>query len=94
MVGNSIFANGRCVTDLARGQPAIDRGTQIISYVTWNDWPEGQHLAPEANHSFGPSLLLRHFAAQWRGQPSPLKDQAIVFFKNIPPLQSPCTRSP
>ena len=76
-------------TDLARGQSrllqsAIDRKAQIINYATWNDWPEGQHLAPEVNHNFGPSLLLRHFAAVWRGQPSPLQDQAVVFFKKHP----------
>ena len=81
-------------TDLAKGQSrllqsAIDRHAQIINYATWNDWPEGQHLAPEANHNFGPSLLLRHFAAQWRGQPSPLKDQAIVFFKKHPSTAKP-----
>ena len=81
-------------TDLAKGQvrllqAAINRGAQIINYATWNDWPEGQHLAPEANHNFGPSLLLRHFAAQWRGQPSPLKDQAIVFFKKHPSTAKP-----
>lgn len=81
-------------TDLAKGQArllqsAIDRRAQIINYATWNDWPEGQHLAPEANHNFGPSLLLRHFAAQWRGQPSPLLDQAIVFFKKHPSTATP-----
>ncbi|MEY4485069.1 MAG: hypothetical protein RL693_2521 [Verrucomicrobiota bacterium] len=81
-------------TDLARGQArmlqsAIDRNAQIINYATWNDWPEGQHLAPEANHNFGPSLLLRHFAAEWRGQPSPLKDKAILFFKKHPSTAQP-----
>ena len=81
-------------TDLAKGQSrllqsAIDRQAQIINYATWNDWPEGQHLAPEVNHNFGPSFLLRHFASQWRGQPSPLKDQAVVFFKKHPSTAKP-----
>jgi hypothetical protein len=81
-------------TDLARGQArllqsAITRGAQLINYATWNDWPEGQHLAPEASHNFGPSLLLRHFAAKWRGQPSPFKNVAAVFFKKHPSTVAP-----
>lgn len=73
-------------TDLAKGQAlllqaAIDRKAQIINYATWNDWPEGHQLAPEINHNFGPSLLLRHFAAKWRGEPRPFEDVAIAFFK-------------
>ena len=81
-------------TDLAKGQArllqaAIDRNAQIINYATWNDWPEGQHLAPEANHNFGPSLLLRLFAAKWRGQPPPLNDVAAVFFKKHPSTSAP-----
>ncbi len=81
-------------TDLARGQSrllqsAIDRNAQIINYATWNDWPEGQHLAPEVNHLFGPSLLLRHYAAVWRGAPSPFHDLGILFFKKHPSTASP-----
>ena len=70
-------------------QSAIDRDAQIINYATWNDWPEGQHLAPEVNHNFGPSLLLRHFAALWRGQPPPFDDLAAVFFKKHPSTATP-----
>jgi hypothetical protein len=81
-------------TDLAKGQSkllqaAIDRKAAVINYATWNDWPEGHHLAPEANHNFGPSLLLRSFAARWRGQPDPMKDSAAVFFKKYPSSAKP-----
>lgn len=80
--------------DLARGQvrllqAALDRGAAIINYATWNDWPEGHHMAPEVNHGFGPAFLLRHFSALWRGQPSPWRDAAAVFFKRHPAHAAP-----
>ena len=54
----------------------------IINYVTWNDFPEGHHLAPEINHNFGPAVLLKHFKRQWTsGRPKVDRDQAVVFFK-------------
>ena len=41
-------------TDLAQGQvgllrSAIRRKAEVINYATWNDWPEGHHLAPEVH---------------------------------------------
>ena len=75
------------VTNLARTQVqllqrAIRHDVQIINYITWNDFPEGHHLAPEVNHNFGPSLLLRYFKQQWKSPGSRLnQDQAVVFFK-------------
>lgn len=75
------------VTDLAQTQirllqRAIDHDVPIINYVTWNDFPEGHHLAPEINHNFGPALLLRHFKRQWRSCDRKVdSDVAIVFFK-------------
>ncbi|MGB0333853.1 MAG: hypothetical protein ACPGGN_00665 [Opitutales bacterium] len=65
-------------------QDAIDRDAAMINYVTWNDWPEGHHLAPEVNHNFAPSILLRHFKAKWLGQPEPFADLAMLFFKKHP----------
>ena len=75
------------VTNLAGTQlelltRAIRRDARIINYVTWNDFPEGHHLAPEVNHNFGPALLLKHFKHAWRsGTPRVDQDVAIVFFK-------------
>ena len=78
------------VTDLAGTQvkllqQAIRRDAAIINYATWNDFPEGHHLAPEVNHNFGPSLLLRYLKRRWQGK-SPVVDHesAIVFFKKHP----------
>jgi hypothetical protein len=75
------------VTNLAGTQiqllkRAIKHDVQIINYITWNDFPEGHHLAPEVNHNFGPSLLLRYFKQQWKSPGSKLdQDQAVVFYK-------------
>lgn len=62
---------------------AIEVDVPIINVITWNDYPEGHHLAPEVNHNFGFSVLLKQYKAQWKGVPSPYKDRdvAIVFFK-------------
>jgi len=75
------------VTNLAQTQiqllkRAIDHDAPIINYVTWNDFPEGHHLAPETNHNFGPAVLLKHFKRQWKsGKPVIQRDEAVVFFK-------------
>ena len=75
------------VTDLAQTQiqllkRAIAHDVAIINYVTWNDYPEGHHLAPEVNHNFGPAVLLKHFKRQWRSGTSKVaRDEAVVFFK-------------
>ena len=69
-------------TQLRLLQRAIRHDVNMINYLTWNDFPEGHHLAPEASHNFGPSLLLRHFKRQWKsGQEKVERDEAIVFFK-------------
>lgn len=61
---------------------ALKHDVSIINYVTWNDFPEGHHLAPEQCHNFGPSLLLRHFKRQWReGKAEVNRDVGIVFCK-------------
>ena len=75
------------VTDLSGVQvglyrKAISRRAHLINYATWNDFPEGHHLAPEQNHNFGPSLLLRHFKKRWQtGEAEIAVDQAIMFYK-------------
>lgn len=61
----------------------IRQNAPIINIITWNDYPEGHHLAPEINHNDGFSILLNYYKNDWKGLPSPYagKDVAIVFFK-------------
>jgi hypothetical protein len=55
----------------------------IMNVITWNDYPEGHHMAPEINHNEGFSILLNYYKNKWKGLPSPYADRdvAIVFFK-------------
>jgi len=64
-------------------QFGIDRKAPIINVITWNDYPEGHHLAPEANHNYGFSVLLNYYKSIWKNEPSPYgdRDVAIAFFK-------------
>lgn len=61
----------------------IDKEVPLMNIITWNDYPEGHHLAPEANHNDGFSLLLRHYKSVWKKEPSPFegKDVLIAFYK-------------
>jgi hypothetical protein len=61
----------------------IKQDVPIINVITWNDYPEGHHLAPEINHNEGFSILLDYYKSKWKHLPSPYagKDVAIVFFK-------------
>ncbi len=61
---------------------ARERDAALINYITWNDYPEGHHLAPEMAHRFGPALLLRHFKEAWISSDVAVKrDEAVVFYK-------------
>jgi hypothetical protein len=61
----------------------IKENAPIINIITWNDYPEGHHLAPEINHNDGFSILLNYYKSVWKALPSPYegRDVAIVFFK-------------
>ena len=61
----------------------IRQQVPIINVITWNDYPEGHHLAPEINHNEGFSILLNYYKSQWQQRPSPYtgRDVAVVFFK-------------
>ncbi|MBN1599632.1 MAG: hypothetical protein JW894_15160 [Bacteroidales bacterium] len=62
---------------------AIEEDVPIINIITWNDYPEGHHLAPEVNHNYGFSVLLNYYISIWKNEPSPYADRdvAITFFK-------------
>jgi len=61
----------------------IKHNVPIMNVITWNDYPEGHHLAPEINHNDGFSILLNYYKNKWKNVPSPYADRdvAIVFFK-------------
>ncbi len=61
----------------------IKQDVPIMNVITWNDYPEGHHLAPEINHNEGFSILLNYYKSQWKKQPSVYADRdvAIAFFK-------------
>ena len=61
----------------------IAHNAPIMNVITWNDYPEGHHLAPEINHNDGFSILLNYYKSLWNNQPSPYagRDVAIAFFK-------------
>jgi hypothetical protein len=69
----------------------IQHDAPIINVITWNDYPEGHHLAPEINHNDGFSILLNYYKAVWKGLPSPYtgRDVAIVFFKKYNHIVKP-----
>jgi hypothetical protein len=61
----------------------IAQDVSIMNIITWNDYPEGHHLAPEINHNDGFSLLLKYYKSVWKKELSPFQDNdiAITFFK-------------
>jgi hypothetical protein len=61
----------------------IQQDVPIMNIITWNDYPEGHHLAPEINHNEGFSILLNYYKSVWKKLPSPYinKDVAVVFYK-------------
>jgi hypothetical protein len=60
----------------------IDQDVPIINIITWNDYPEGHHFAPESNHNDGFSLLLKYYKQQWLRLPvNVMNEQGIVFYK-------------
>lgn len=69
----------------------IDKDVSLMNIITWNDYPEGHHLAPEANHNDGFSLLLRYYKSVWKKEPSPFegKDVLIAFYKKYNHKLSP-----
>jgi len=59
---------------------SISNDVPVINIITWNDYPEGHHLAPEINHNDGFSLLLQHYKAVWKKEISPLQNDVLIAF--------------
>ncbi|HMB00825.1 MAG TPA: hypothetical protein VKS21_07545 [Spirochaetota bacterium] len=60
---------------------AVKLDASMINVATWNDYPEGHHLAPEINHNFGFALLLKHYKKRWQQHEPDTNEKAVVFFK-------------
>lgn len=65
-------------------QRAVDYDASFVSYVTWNDYPEGHHLAPEGNHNFAFAVLTEYFENIWRGTKKTAEDTVMAFFHKYP----------
>lgn len=60
---------------------AIKHDLPMISITSWNDYPEGHHIAPEANHNFAPAVLLEYYKNKWLGHEQAVKESISVFYK-------------
>jgi len=61
---------------------SLTQDVPLINIITWNDYPEGHHLAPEINHNDGFSLLLNHYKTVWKkDREVQQKDILIAFYK-------------
>ncbi|GHT38198.1 hypothetical protein FACS189427_12130 [Planctomycetales bacterium] len=56
--------------------------TPLVSFITYNDYAEGHHLAPEINHNFGFAVLFNHYKNIWQGHPEKNdKEFAVLAYK-------------
>lgn len=69
----------------------IGHDVPVINIITWNDYPEGHHLAPEINHNEGFSVLLNYYKSVWKKEPSPYagRDVAVAFYKRYAHTTAP-----
>ena len=76
------------LSEVYRGlnQWAIDTDASLINFTTWNDFPEGQHLAPEFSHNFGFSVILKYYKQLWQqgNNQTAFDESATVFYKKYP----------
>jgi hypothetical protein len=59
----------------------IDQDLIWISLATWNDFPEGHHIAPELNHNFAPMVLMEYYRKIWQESKEELDESLSVFYK-------------
>ena len=61
----------------------VQQDVPIMNIITWNDYPEGHHLAPEINHNDGFSILLNYYKGQWKKEQVAFGNQDIIiaFYK-------------
>lgn len=69
---------------------AVTNDVSFMSYVTWNDYGEGHHLAPEINHNFAYSILLQYCKNIWQKKPQTVTgDIAFAFYRKYPSTSVP-----
>jgi hypothetical protein len=61
----------------------IKKDVSLMNIITWNDYPEGHHLAPEINHNDGFATLLKYYKSRWKNEIPPVaaKDLVVAFYK-------------
>ncbi|MDR0335705.1 MAG: hypothetical protein LBI18_01300 [Planctomycetaceae bacterium] len=60
----------------------LETETPLISFITYNDYAEGHHVAPEVNHQFGFAVLFNHYKNIWQGHPEKNhKEFAVLAYK-------------
>jgi hypothetical protein len=60
----------------------IQTDSPLISFITYNDYAEGHHVAPEVNHNFAFSVLFNHYKNIWLGKPEKNdKEFAVLAYK-------------
>ena len=61
----------------------MQQDAPIINIITWNDYPEGHHLAWEINHNDGFSVLLNYYKSLWQEKTFLFnrEDVVIAFYK-------------
>jgi hypothetical protein len=63
-------------------QRILTTDTPLVSFITYNDYAEGHHVAPELNHNFGFSVLFNHYKNIWQGHSEKNdKEFAVLAYK-------------
>ena len=62
---------------------AIEEDLNLINLITWNDYPEGHHIAPEINHNFAAMVLLNYYKSILKKE-SIDRETIAVFYKKYP----------
>ena len=60
----------------------LETDSPLVSFITYNDYQEGHHAAPELNHNFGFAILFNHYKNIWLGTPEKNdKEFAVLAYK-------------
>ncbi|QQE11918.1 hypothetical protein JD969_00115 [Planctomycetota bacterium] len=66
-------------------QKAKDWDASMVTITTWNDYPEGHHIAPSLDHNYVPAVLLDFYKKNWQIQNyKNQNDIALVTYRKHP----------